>query len=869
MAGSDAMETIATTPALEFAPYIILLPMLAFPVILFLGKMFNGNKMWKDGLKEGGLIALPVMATSLLLALWLVTDFVGGAGRADTSGWTWFTSGMWDSGQTTVSEINLGFGIYVDHITVMLLFIASFLCLLINTFAVGYMNTDPINDNRNHRFYAEFVLFCSGMLGMVLADSFLWLFIFWELMGLCSYLLIGFYYERPSAAYAAKKAFLTTRVGDVFLMVGLAMLWSLFHPHAGAGQGALDYAVVFDDQNIKAVAETGSSTLAWALGLMFIGAVGKSAQFPLHVWLPDAMEGPTPVSALIHAATMVNAGLYLVARMFPFFGSDYLYNDLADLAFIIAAIGGTTAVMAAAIAFVQHDLKKVLAYSTMSQLAYIFTGLGAALYLANTLHWHEYLPDGTKNPEYYTNHGIVIVAFGAALFHLFNHAMAKGMLFMASGAVIHEVHHAHHHLHPHDDHHEEHPEELLMLANYLHDTDQSVFGFFNSIDLDQSGDVDTYEFQKALKDADIADLPPWEMQPLMQALDMDGNGRIDIPELELTLGRIHLASLSGGDGHHDDHHDEFDAQSMENMGGLASKMPLTATAMLVGSLSIMGFPLIGGFWSKEGIIANTWRVVRDDPRFIYPAMCVLLGAAMTGFYMSRMWLKTFAGSPKTEVAAHVHPTNTWIKIPLFVLTFMSLGAIVLASMGFTHWAPDESYAPFFDGEKSFVEGLVYEMNHAFANNELFFLVLTYIAILLGAIVGPGLALSLYGGRLDEGEETMPWFGPVLAINQFVKGRYHWDNRSFAQSGFATALENRLYFDHYYDMAMLKIVAAFSTKAAETDSSVIDGTVKTIERTSQQLSTGLRSLTTGSARDYILMAAVGTLALFAMIWGVVA
>lgn len=839
--------------------------MLAFPVILLLGKMFNGNKMWKDGLKEGGLIALPVMAASLLLSLWLMVDFIGGDGIADTSGWTWFTSSMWDSSQTTVTEITLGFGVYIDHVTVMLLFIASFLCLLINTFAIGYMNTDPINDNRNHRFYAEFVLFCSGMLGMVLADSFLWLFIFWELMGLCSYLLIGFYYERPSAAYAAKKAFLTTRVGDVFLMVGLAVLWSLFHPHTAAGQGALDYAVVFDPDNLKAVAETSSSSLKWALGLMFIGAVGKSAQFPLHVWLPDAMEGPTPVSALIHAATMVNAGLYLVARMFPFFGSEYLYNDLADLAFIIAAIGGTTAVMAAAIAFVQHDLKKVLAYSTMSQLAYIFTGLGAALYLANTLHWHEYLIDGTKNPDYYTNHAIVIVAFGAALFHLFNHAMAKGMLFMASGAVIHEVHHAHHHLHPHDDHHEEHPEELLMLANYLHDTDQSVFGFFNSIDLDQSGDVDTYEFQKALKDADIADLPPWEIRPLMQALDMDGNGRIDIPELELTLGRVHLASLADGD----DHHDEFDAQSMENMGGLASKMPLTATAMLVGSLSIMGFPLIGGFWSKEGIIANTWRVALDDPRFLYPAMCVLLGAAMTGFYMSRMWLKTFAGSPKTDVAAHVHPTNTWIKTPLFILTFMTLGAIVLASLGFTHWAPDEYYKPFFDGKKSFVEGLVYELNHAFANSDVFFFALTYIAIFLGAVVGPGLALSLYGGRLDEDQEYMPWFAPVLAVNQFVKSRYNWDNRSFAQSGFATALENRLYFDHYYDMAMLKIVAAFSFRAAEADSSVIDGTVKTIERTSQQISTRLRSLTTGSARDYILMAALGTLGLFALIWGVVA
>jgi hypothetical protein len=190
-------------------------------------------------------------------------------------------------------------------------------------------------------------------------------------------------------------------------------------------------------------------------------------------------------------------------------------------------------------------------------------------------------------------------------------------------------------------------------------------------------------------------------------------------------------------------------------------------------------------------------------------------------------------------------------------------------MGFTHWAPDEYYKPFFDGKKSFLEGFVYEMEHAFANSDAFFFVLTYFAIILGAIVGPGIALSLYGGKLDEGEESLPWFGPVLALNQMVKGRYHWDNSSFAQSGFATALENRLYFDHYYDMAMLKIVAAFSSKAAAADSSVIDGTVKTIERTSQQLSTKVRSLTTGSARDYILMAALGTLVLFALIWGVVA
>ena len=757
MAGSGS-DTIIDSELMQFAPLIILLPMLAFPVILFLGRVFNRNPFWKDTMKEGGIIALVVMASSLIISLLLIKDHIGGfASMKDSVDFLWLNSSVYESGSLT--SISFGFGIYIDHITVMLLFVASFLCLLINIFSIGYMNTDPINDNRNHRFYAEFVLFCSGMLGMVLADSFLWLFIFWEIMGLCSYLLIGFYYEKPSAAYAAKKAFLTTRIGDVFLMIGLVMMWDLF--------GSLDYAVVFDEANIAAVAAESSSTLQWALGMMFIGAVGKSAQFPLHVWLPDAMEGPTPVSALIHAATMVNAGLYLVARMFPFFGAEALQNDLVDLAFIIALVGGITAVMAAAIAFVQHDLKKVLAYSTMSQLAYIFTGLGCAMFLANTLDWQ------TDSDAHY----IVIVAFGAALFHLFNHAMAKGMLFMASGSVIHEVHHAHHHLHHHDDHDDHHDDH----------------------------------------------------------------------------------------GGHDDHHDEFDAQSMENMGGLASKMPLTATAMLVGSASIMGLPLIGGFWSKEGIIANAWRVALEDPRFFIPAICVLLGAAMTGFYMSRMWLKTFAGKPKTEVAAHVGQTNTWIKIPLFVLTFVTLSAILFAGMGFTHWAPDSEYG--LMSEKNLFDGIVYEMNHAFANSDAFFFILTYVAIAIGAVLGPGIALSLYGGNLAEGEKVKPWMKPIIRLNAWVHGRYNFDNQAIANSGLSRALENRLYFDHYYDKAMLKIVAGFSDKSAEADKNVVDGVIKKIETGTQSISKVVRSMTTGSARDYILMVAVGTLAIFFLLWGV--
>ena len=740
MAGGGAITTIESG-IIEYAIFIVLLPMLAFPIILFLGHIFNGNQTWVKSAKEGGLIALPIMVASFVLSFLLIVEFIG-ASQGEYSIGTWLSFGWIKADGMTIDDMAFGVGIYIDHVTVMLLFVASFLCMLINIFSIGYMNTDPVNDNKNHRFYAEFVLFCSGMLGMVLADSFLWLFIFWELMGLCSYLLIGFYYEKPSAAYAAKKAFLTTRIGDVFLVIGLVMLWNLF--------GSLDYSVVFNPDNIALV---DAGELQMALGMMFIGAVGKSAQFPLHVWLPDAMEGPTPVSALIHAATMVNAGLYLVARMFPFFSDPSMAGELVDLAFIIAAIGGITAVMAAAIAFVQDDLKKVLAYSTMSQLAYIFTGLGAALWLANTPGKEKY----------------AIVAFGAALFHLFNHAMAKGMLFMASGSVIHEMHHAHHDAHHHDDH---------------------------------------------------------------------------------------------GDDHHDDHHDDFDAQSMSNMGGLASKMPITATAMLVGSASIMGLPLIGGFWSKEGIIANAWRVALEDPRFFFPAACVLLGAAMTGFYMSRMWLKTFAGKPKTEVAEHVHEQTPWIPIPLVVLTFVSLSSVILAGMMFTHWSSDTSYAFFSD--KNFIDGMIYEFEHVFLNPDAFFFVLTYVAIFIGAIVGPGLAMALYGGSLKEGEKAKPWMQPIINLSSRVNKKRGFDNSAWANSGLSDALRERLYFDKWYDAAMLKLVVGFANISAAFDRNVVDGTIKTVESTSQRLSTQIRRLTTGSARDYIMMAALGVLVIYSLL-----
>ncbi len=732
---------------IDYAVLIPLLPFLAFPVILFLGRLFNGTPTWVKNVKEGGIIALTVMGASLILTLLVIKEHLNKVGATDV--FTWFESSWWDPTATEpISTKIFGFGIYIDHLTVMLLFVAAFLCFLINIFSIGYMNTDSINDNRNHRFYAEFVLFCSGMLGMVLADSFLWLFIFWELMGLCSYLLIGFYYERPSAAYAAKKAFLTTRVGDVFLVIGLVMLWNLFEPYAGT-QGALSYAVVFDPDNI---AKVNPGDLQLALGMMFIGAVGKSAQFPLHVWLPDAMEGPTPVSALIHAATMVNAGLYLVARMFPFFMEAEI-GALSTLAIVIAIIGGITAVMAALIAFVQMDLKKVLAYSTMSQLAYIFTGLGSALWLAN---------NGYDD--------LAAFAMGASLFHLFNHAMAKGMLFMASGSVIHEMHHAHH-----------------EVAHHGHDDD-----------------------------------------------------------------------------HHDDHHDDhFDAQSMENMGGLASRLPITATAMFVGSMSIIGIPFIGGFWSKEGIIASAWKVALKEPIFLLPAMLVLIGAGMTGFYMSRMWFMTFAGKPKTEVAEHVHEQTPWIPIPLVVLTFMTLGAIIFAGMHAGHWLGDFESGHY----TSFIDGIGYEMEHVFLNPDPFLMLLTYVAIGLSLVLGPSFAMALYGGSLDGDQKAKPWMQWAIDLSARVNKNSKFDNTEWANSSLANSLHKRLHFDDIYDAAMMKIVVGFANLSAIFDSKFIDGVIKSIESTSQEVSRRVRALTTGSARDYIMMTALGTLVIFILLWGV--
>ena len=725
----------------------ILAPLMMFPVVLLVGQVWNGNEIWVHRLKEGGILALAALSISLSAGLWMILHFLGiGDKKAHGEPLTWLNFDVLthDGIQWNVDTgfTNISFGIWLDPISAMLLFVATFLCFLICWFAIGYMTTDDINSNRNHRFFAEFILFCMGMFGMVLADSFLWLFIFWEIMGLCSYLLIGFYYWKESAAAAAKKAFMTTRVGDVFLMVGLLMLYNIY--------GSLDFAVVFDTPMTGVGdAPVTASELQPALLLLFIGCVGKSAQFPLHVWLPDAMEGPTPVSALIHAATMVNAGLYLVARMIPFVDIEYYgVAGMEELGIIVAWIGGITAFMAASIAFVQNDIKKVLAYSTMSQLAYIFLGLGSALFLISTGHRYE---------------GLFV--FGGALFHLFNHAMAKGMLFMASGSVIHEVHHAHHDLHHH------------------------------------------------------------------------------------------------GHGEEDHHEDHFDPQDMRNMGGLASKMPVTSVAMMLGSMSIIGIPLVGGFWSKEAIIAETWLgALKYEPLMYGPAILAVLTAGMTGFYMSRMWMMTFAGPPKHEASKHVHETTQWIKTPLVTLSVITaFSGALLASFHIGEFLSSKDYSLGFDDLD-----IVRALQITFLPEKQALMVVGYITILLSTFVGPIIAMKVHGGKLEQGQEANAAVSWLVELSSVFKPM---DVDGMANSSLSESLHNRLYFDDIYEWAISKTLTPAAKFSAWFDARVIDGIIKLIERSSISGSHWIRTYTTGSTRDYILMVAVGALSVFFLIVGV--
>jgi NADH-quinone oxidoreductase subunit L len=409
--------------------------------------------------------------------------------------------------------LNANWALRIDALTAVMLVVVNTVSSLVHIYSIGYMSHDP----HQPRFFAYLSLFTFAMLMLVTADNLLQMFFGWEGVGLASYLLIGFWYHRPSANAAAIKAFIVNRVGDFGFMLGIAALFFIF--------GSIELDTIFG----AASGQVGKTMqfLSWHVDvltiiclLLFMGAMGKSAQFILHTWLPDAMEGPTPVSALIHAATMVTAGVFLVARMSP------LYELAPTAGEVVIIIGAVTAFFAATVGLVQNDIKRVIAYSTCSQLGYMFVAMGVG-------------------------------AYGVGMFHLFTHAFFKALLFLGSGSVIHAM---------------------------------------------------------------------------------------------------------------------SDEQDIRKMGGLAPHIRITWLMMLIGTLSLTGFPYTAGFFSKDAVIESAFTAPAGAGLFAF--VLLVVAAFCTSFYSWRLMFLTFHGKPRAtpEVMSHVHESAQVMLVPLYILAAGALFA---------------------------------------------------------------------------------------------------------------------------------------------------------------------------------------------------
>jgi NADH-quinone oxidoreductase subunit L len=361
---------------------------LLIPLAPLFGALVAGLFGWAIGRRASHIVTIGGVAASFLMSAYVLNHLVSGGDNFNGTVYTWLT----------VNGVDFNVGFLVDKLTAMMMCVVTFVSLMVHIYTIGYMSEDP----GYQRFFSYISLFTFSMLMLVMANNFVQLFFGWEAVGLVSYLLIGFWFKKPTATFANMKAFLINRVGDFGFLLGIGLVLAYF--------GSLDYADVFakapelKDATISLFPNVTWSLMSVTCILLFIGAMGKSAQFPLHVWLPDSMEGPTPISALIHAATMVTAGIFMVARMSPLF-------ELSDTALnFVMVIGSITALFMGFLGIIQNDIKRVVAYSTLSQLGYMTVALGAS-------------------------------AYSVAVFHLMTHAFFKALLFLAAGSVIIGMHH--------------------------------------------------------------------------------------------------------------------------------------------------------------------------------------------------------------------------------------------------------------------------------------------------------------------------------------------------------------------------------------------------------------------------------------------
>ncbi|RCW44864.1 NADH-quinone oxidoreductase subunit L [Paenibacillus prosopidis] len=598
---------------------IPLFPLAAFLVLTALGRSFR-----RAGVFIGSIGSLAAFALSLLI----VIDRLGANAVDYNYAFDWIRIG----------DYTLRIGFEVTNLTAMMLVVVTLVSFLVNVYSAGYMK----NDERITVFYGYVALFTFSMLGLVLSDNLLSLYIFWELVGVCSFLLVGFWYSKPKARAAAKKAFIVTRIGDAGLLIGILLLFWYMPNHA------LDFTTiqsVFDGQT--GAITTGITTLI-AL-LIFLGAVGKSGQFPLHVWLPDAMEGPTPISALIHAATMVAAGVFLIARTYD------IFQDSAAAMETVAYVGGFTAIFAATVALAQNDIKRILAYSTVSQLGYMMMALG--------LH-----------------------SLTGGIFHLFTHAFFKALLFLGAGSIIHAVH----------------------------------------------------------------------------------------------------------------------TQNINEMGGLGSKMRVTAWTFAIGALALSGIPPFSGFWSKDMILT---AALETNPLLFVVG---LAGAFCTALYMSRLFFLVFMGKPKSA-AAGAHESPATMTFPLIVLAVLAIIA------GFVETPWNGWFGSWLSGEPEDAHG-------------------SGVVIIASIAVG---LLGIYLGWLVYGKGSVS--------RTVIAERLPW---------LVKLLERSYYVDELYAAVIVKPLKAIGAALSVFDEYVVGGVVRVAGAATSSVGRLSARLQNGQVQTYSLAAVIG-------------
>jgi NADH-quinone oxidoreductase subunit L len=668
-------------------------------IILFplAGALVNGLFGRRIGRANVTLVALGAMAGSLTIAAIAFSWTIHGnvlVYRADP----WFTV----PGTLGRPVVDVTWGLLCDRLAGTMIMVVTLVGSLIHVYSASYMSHE--DDAGYARYFTYLNLFVAAMLTLVLGDSLVLTFVGWEGVGLCSYLLIGFWFTDPQKAYAGRKAFVVNRIGDFGFLVGTFTLLSIFGSTryldlaALAGSPSFDPAAVMQTGALAGLGWTYQQGITFALLGLFVGAAGKSAQLPLYVWLPDAMAGPTPVSALIHAATMVTAGVYLVAR------NSALFALSPTAMAVVTVVGAATALFAALIAFVQNDIKKVLAYSTVSQLGFMFIGVGVG-------------------------------AWWAGVLHLVTHAFFKGCLFLGAGSVMH------------------------------------------------------------------------------------GMG------------------------------DETDIQKM---GGLARRMPHTALTFGIATLAITGFVPLSGFWSKDAILGAALFSHNGAWAGVGTLAYVLgsLAALGTAFYMTRLYLLTFAGKPRTPAAEHAHESSPVMTAPLWILAALSVLAVVLAlpgeiGLGRLGRIPAELFehhlAPVFVRATGRLRstGFLHEGAHP---------AWPYLAAWGLAALGTLVAWLFYAG---------PARGAPAALATGLRPLYRFTLDKFR-------------VDELYELVLVRPFAALSRGLWRVvDVFLIDGLVNGVGRASVTLGAVFRTLQNGDLQRYAaLMAVAAAVVLSAVVWTVV-